>query len=77
LAFNSWSGHFTIDKERIALENTKMASGSGVREVSGDISFNREWNLKFLRADGSSFTARGSMASPVIATEPAKLADAR
>jgi hypothetical protein len=77
LSFSNWSGQFTIDKQRILLENTKMASTTGVRQVSGDISFNREWNLKFLRADGSGFVATGNIANPVITSEPAKLAEAR
>src|SRR4051812_1351883 len=77
LAFSSWTGRFTIDKQRIALQNSKMTSTSGVREVSGEISFNREWNLKFLRANGSGFIATGTVNNPVVASEPAKLAEAR
>jgi len=41
------------------------------------VSFNREWNLKFVRSDGSGFSATGSITNPVISNEPAKLAEAR
>lgn len=77
LSFNNWSGHFTIEKRRISLDGTKMVSTSGVREVSGEVSFAREWNLRFLRANGSSFVATGNITNPVISYEPAKLAEAR
>ena len=77
LAFTSWTGRFSVEKRRIALQNSKMISASGVREVSGEISFNREWNLKFLRPDGSGFIATGNISNPVIASEPARLAEAR
>jgi len=77
LNFAAWSGHFTVEKRRIALQNTRMTSTSGVREVSGQVSFNREWNLKFLRANGSGFIASGTIANPTISSEPAKLAEAR
>lgn len=77
LGFSAWTGHFTLAQERIALENTKMTSTSGVREVSGEISFSRQWNLKFVRANGSGFVASGSLGNPTILYEPAKLAEAR
>ena len=77
LTFIAWTGHFKIEKQRIALQNTRMTSVSGVREVSGQISFNREWNLRFVRADGSGFIASGMIANPTISSEPAKLAEAR
>jgi hypothetical protein len=77
LSFSSWSGRFTLDKRNLKLENTKMTSTTGVRQVSGEISFSREWNLRFVRANGSGFAATGSLANPVISNEPAKLAEAR
>ena len=77
LNFAAWTGHFTVEKRRIGLQNTRMISTSGVREVSGQISFNREWNLKFVRANGSGFIASGTISNPTISIEPAKLAEAR
>jgi len=77
LTFSAWSGRFTVAKQHIALQGTKMISVSGVREVSGDVSFNRQWNLRFVRANGSGFVATGSMSNPNISNEPAKLAEAR
>ena len=77
LMFATWTGRFTFEQERIALENTRMASASGVREVSGEISFNRQWNLRFVRSNGSGFVASGSVGQPTIVYEPAKLAEAR
>ena len=77
LSFTAWTGHFTVEKRRIALQNTRMSSISGVREVSGQVSFNREWNLKFVRTNGSGFIASGTVTHPTISNEPAKLAEAR
>jgi len=77
LSFAAWTGRFTFERERIALENTRMTSGSGVREVSGEILFSRQWNLRFVRANGSGFVASGSLGKPMIVYEPAKLAEAR
>ena len=76
-SFTAWTGHFTIEKRRIALQSTRMNSTSGVREVSGQVSFNREWNLKFVRTNGSGFIASGTVTHPTISNEPAKLAEAR
>jgi len=42
LNFTAWNGRFTVENRRIALENTRMTSASGVHEVSGQVSFNRE-----------------------------------
>lgn len=77
LTFTAWSGHFTVEKRHLALQNTRMTSISGVRQVSGQVSFTREWNLKFVRTNGSGFVASGSISHPTISTEPAKLAEAR
>jgi len=77
LSFSAWTGHFTVENRRIALQNTRMSSTSGVRDVSGQVSFNREWNLKFVRANGSGFIASGTVTHPTISSEPAKLAEAR
>jgi hypothetical protein len=77
LTFLGWTGRFKLEKQSVVLENTRMISKSGVSEVSGDISFDRQWNLRFTRANGSGFAATGSMTSPVIVSEPANLAEAR
>ena len=77
LNFSAWSGRFTVEKQRIALQNTRMTSTSGVRSVSGQVSFDREWNLKFIRTNGTGFIASGTITNPVISAEPAKLAEAR
>jgi len=77
LSFSSWSGRFTVDKRNLKLEDTKMTSTGGVQQVSGEVGFNREWNLRFVRANGSGFVATGSLIKPAISNEPAKLAEAR
>lgn len=76
LSFSSWSGHFSVEKRNVRLDTTKMSSPTGVRQVTGEISFNREWNLRFVRADGSGFVTTGS-ARPIMPNEPSKLAEAR
>lgn len=76
LSFSAWSGRFTVERRRIALRDTKMNSTSGVREVSGEVSFNREWNLTFARPNGNGFVAT-SIGKPIITNEPAKVAEAR
>ena len=77
LSFTAWTGQFTVEKRRIALQNTRMSSTSGVREVSGQVSFDREWNLKFVGTNGSGFIASGTITHPAVSSEPAKLAEAR
>ena len=77
VTFASWSGRFTIAKQRIALENTDMVSPTSTRQVSGELSFNREWNLKLVRANGSRVVAAGTSANPTPGREAAKLAEAR
>lgn len=77
LNFSAWSGHFTVEKQRIALQNTRMTSASGIHAVSGQVSFDREWNLRFIRTNGTGFIASGTITNPVISSEPAKLAEAR
>jgi AsmA-like protein len=77
LRFSAWSGRFTVEKRRIALQNTRMTSASGVHEVSGQVSFNQEWNLKFVRPNGSGFIASGTTNNPTISSEHAKLAETR
>jgi hypothetical protein len=69
--FGNWSGRFTIDKERVMLLDSKMDSASGMQDVSGEISFNRQWNLKFVHANGNGIVASGRMAilMPSNATE--------
>jgi len=75
LSFSSWSGHFTLEKQNLKLQDTKMTSVNGMQLVNGEISFSREWNLRFQRANGSGFVATRS--APVISNEPAKVAEAR
>lgn len=77
LIFANWSGRFTIEKQRITLQSTRMTSTSGVREVIGQISFGNEWNLKFVRADGSKFIATSKSANLNISGDSPKLAEAR
>jgi hypothetical protein len=75
LSFSSWSGRFTLDKQTLKLQDTKMTSINGMQLVTGQISFSREWNLRFQRANGSGFVATSSR--PVISNEPAKVAEAK
>src|SRR5215469_13449390 len=77
LNFTAWTGHFTVENQRIGLQNTRMTSIAGVRVVSGQVSFDHEWNLKFMRANGSGFIASGTITNPIISSEPAKLAEVR
>ncbi|HEX4664211.1 MAG TPA: AsmA family protein [Terriglobales bacterium] len=77
-SFAAWSGRFTIAKSHVSLQGTKMMIPTqGVREVNGDLSFNRKWNLKFVRENSSGFVANGNLASPAISNEAAKVAEAR
>jgi hypothetical protein len=50
-----------------------MISPSAVREVAGQIAFDRAWNLRFVNADGSGFVVTGAIANPVISNELPKL----
>ncbi len=45
LTFQLWSGKLTVQDRSIALSDTKMISLSGIRNVSGRISFARDWDL--------------------------------
>jgi hypothetical protein len=77
-SFAAWSGRFTIANSHVSLQGTKMMIPTqGVREVNGDLSFNRKWNLKFVRENSSGFVANGNLASPAISNEAAKVAEAR
>jgi hypothetical protein len=77
-SFTAWSGRFVIAKRQVSLQGTRMmTSTQGVREVNGDLSFNRKWNLKFVHANGSGFVADGNIPSPAISPEAAKVAEAR
>ena len=64
--FGSWSGHFTVEKQQIALSSTKMDSSSGVQEVTGEISFNQPWNLKFIHSNGMGLADSSAIANPVL-----------
>jgi AsmA protein len=64
--FGNWSGHFMIEKQQIALQSTTMDSSSGVQEVTGEISFNQPWNLKFIHSNGMGLADTGAIASPVL-----------
>jgi len=75
--FGIWQGQFTIEKQRVALRNTKMDSPSGIEEVNGEISFSRQWNLRFTRANGSGFVATGSVTNPIVWSETANLTQTR
>ncbi|PYX97751.1 MAG: hypothetical protein DMG63_13645 [Acidobacteria bacterium] len=78
LTFALWTGRFIVEKQRVALQNTRMTSASGMRrEVVGQISFKNEWNLRFVRADGSGFVASGKITDPSISSDIPKLAEAR
>ena len=75
--FGNWSGHFTIDKKNISLQNSRMDSSSGAQVVTGDITFSRQWNLKFVQADGSGALDKSGLESPVVLNRPAGLPEAR
>jgi hypothetical protein len=75
--FTAWSGRFNIAKERIALDSTNMTSSSGIRQVSGEVSFNREWNLKLAHGNAGGVVAGGATTNPAPGSEAARLAEAR
>jgi hypothetical protein len=78
VTFSAWSGRFTIAKSQVSLQGTRMMTPTqGLREVSGDLSFNRKWNLKSIRESTGGFVADGNIAAPAIAKEAPKLAEAR
>jgi hypothetical protein len=73
LTFGLWSGQFSVRNESIELAKTRMISPSAVREVAGQIGFDRAWNLRFANADGSGFVVTGAITNPVISNELPKL----
>jgi hypothetical protein len=78
VTFSAWSGSFIIAKRHVSLQATRMMTTTqGVREVSGDLSFNRRWNLKFMRENTGGFVAEGNIATPAISKEAPKFAEAR
>jgi hypothetical protein len=64
--FGSWSGRFTVEKQQIALRNTKMDSPFGMQEVTGEISFNQPWNLKFIHSNGMGLADTGAIANRIL-----------
>jgi AsmA family/AsmA-like C-terminal region len=77
LTFGLWSGEFALRKQRVALENTKMVSTSGVREVTGEIGVNSELNLRLVRSEGAGVVVSEVNAKPSAAREQAKLDQSR
>ena len=77
VAFATWTGRFDITKQRIALENTSMTSASGTRQISGEVSLNREWNLKLAHTDLGRVVAAGTKAIPVPSSDSPRMAEAR
>jgi len=75
--FGNWSGHFTIDKKNISLQNSKMDSSSGAQVVTGDITFSRQWNLKFMQTDGIGALDKSGIENPVVLNRPSGLPEAR
>lgn len=76
LNFGLWSGEFKLGKQRMTMENTKMVSPSGVRDLSGEIALGRDWNLKLLRSAGGGVLASEN-AQPAASREQAKLDQSR
>ena len=77
LSFGLWSGEFALRKQRVSLENTKMVSTSGVREINGEIALNRELNLRLVRSEGAGVVVTEANAKPRAAREQAKLDQSR
>ena len=77
LTFGLWAGGFELGKQRVMLENTKMVSTSGMREVSGEIALNRELNLRLVRSEGTGVLASESNSKSGAAREQAKLDQSR
>ena len=76
LRFAVWSGRFAVDKEHVALQNTKMDSLSGTQELSGEISFDDRWKLKLQRANAGGLIATGTTSTPNGLTQKANLSQA-
>jgi hypothetical protein len=76
LRFAVWSGRFAVDKQHVALQNTKMDSLSGTQQVSGEISFDDRWKLKLQRTNASGLVATGSTSTPNGLTQKANLTQA-
>lgn len=68
LQFALWSGKTIVQDHSIAFSDSKMISLSGIRDVSGSVSFDRDWNLTFARPNGSGFLASGKISHPTITT---------
>jgi len=77
LTFTSWSGHFAVAKQHVALERTKMLSTSGMREISGEAAFGREWNLKLVGAEGEPNLASAPISAVAPSRQQAKLDQSR
>lgn len=77
LSFGLWTGQFTFEKQRITLQNTRMDSPSGMQEVSGEISFDRPWNLRLLRTVGNGFVAADTAANPPASHQKTSVAEAQ
>ena len=77
LSFGLWSGEFALRKQRVALQNTKMVSASGVREVNGEIALNRELSLRLVRSEGEGVLASEINPKSGAAREQAKLDQSR
>jgi hypothetical protein len=77
VSFVQWSGHFVVAKQHIALENTKMTSGSRVHQVAGNILFTREWDLKFIGENEVGAVTTSAIPRPAIASESAKVVQAK
>lgn len=77
LNFGLWSGTFTLGRQRVALEDTKMLLASGVRDISGEIALNREWNIRLVKTEGSGVLARENKVKPAASREQAKLDENR
>ena len=77
LSFKTWAGQFEVDRQRIALQSSKMTSALGIREVAGDLSFDRRWNLKFTHTNGSGLVTTAGITPQVAPKQPPKLAETR
>lgn len=75
--FGNWSGRFTIEKERVTVLDSRMDSSSGLQEVSGEILFNRQWNLRFVRANATGVVASGRVANSMAPNPSSNTTEAR
>lgn len=71
--FQLWSGKLAVHDRSIGLSDTKMISVSGTRNVSGRISFARDWDLTFVPLNNSGVVAADAAPNRAISANLPKV----